>query len=497
MDMYVFLVGVKGPEGSTIGYWLKYGRIQLISFLEPVLPEDVSIAPGEKYTFKISKTDAKSWEVLKAKEGRAEPKSLKLLIQRINFGDGTGFRTTSGKPVNIHQKVGRGGPSRAEGSLDSPETSNCYLPAILPVKFFKEDRVRLFPALLSVFQGSCGSGCEVTRESFYTCSRTCDPQSDRPTKDSFGCINPTNPDCACQRPVDQPNICFDPGSGLPLTCHDVILYDCFTGSGPEDGGATCFDGIDNDADGFTDCQEPACMSEFNFEGPYYPAGGGLDCYLCSDGLDNDCDLTEDSNDNDCALCYSSPILIDATGNGFNLTDAANGTLFDLDANGTAERVGWTAVGSDDVWLALDRNSNGSIENGQELFGNFTPQPLPPSGEQRNGFLALAEYDKPQSGGNGDGKINPNDAIFSSLRLWKDTNHNGFSEPSELLSLPQLALTTIELNYKESRRTDQYGNLFRYRAKVNDRKGLQLGRWAWDVILVRGQQYSSQPSMTTN
>lgn len=112
MDMYVFLVGVKGPEGSTIGYWLKYGRIQLISFLEPVLPEDVSIAPGEKYTFKISKSDAKSWEVLKAKEGRAEPKSLKLLIQRINFGDGTGFRTTSGKPVNIHRKVSRAGPSR-------------------------------------------------------------------------------------------------------------------------------------------------------------------------------------------------------------------------------------------------------------------------------------------------------------------------------------------------------------------------------------------------
>ena len=188
---------------------------------------------------------------------------------------------------------------------------------------------------------------------------------------------------------------------------------------------------------------------------------------------------------------ATPILVDVAGNGFNMTEGPRGVWYDLSGHGTKRLIGWTSSNSDDAWLVLDRNNDGAIQDGTELFGTFTQQPAPPAGVAPNGFLALAEYDKPEKGGNGDRKIDPQDAIFSSLRLWQDSDHNGLSATSELHSLAELGLQSVELDYKESKREDQFGNLFRYRAKVTDVHGAQLGRWAWDVIPARGPNAPQQ------
>lgn len=176
----------------------------------------------------------------------------------------------------------------------------------------------------------------------------------------------------------------------------------------------------------------------------------------------------------CDYCGGSPIVIDIAGDGIALTGPSDGVDFDLNGNGTRDRLGWTRSNSDDAWLALDRDGNGTIDRGAELFGDFTAQP---ASINKNGFLALAEFDN-----NGDGVIDSSDSVFGSLRLWQDKNHNGISEPEELHTLMELNVKALELDFKESKRVDEFGNEFKYRAKVKDTKDGAVARWAWDVFL---------------
>jgi len=186
------------------------------------------------------------------------------------------------------------------------------------------------------------------------------------------------------------------------------------------------------------------------------------------------------------------LLIDVNGDGIynSLTNVYGGVNFDLNSDGVAERVAWTAAGSDDAFLVLDRNGNGKIDNGAELFGSATPQPPPRTDrpgrflDRPNGFLALAQFDKPENGGDDNGLLNNRDAMFSSLRLWQDTNHNGISEPDELHTLASLGIISIEVAYEQWTGKDKRGNWYRYRALVvKEEGGERVERWAHDVHLV--------------
>lgn len=211
-------------------------------------------------------------------------------------------------------------------------------------------------------------------------------------------------------------------------------------------------------------------------GPYCP--GCLNGNFSEGSLAPDCDGDWDPEDCTC-LDPRSPIIVDLQNDGISLTSAAEGVEFDLSANGRRDRMAWTSPLSGDAFLALDRNGNGLIDDGSELFGDVAAQP---ASESPNGFLALAVFDQIENGGNHDGLITDRDSVFADLRLWLDLNHDGFSQAGEMSPLGAFGIVSIDLAYREARRKDRHGNEFRYRSKVIFDNHKQ--RFAYDVFLVR-------------
>ena len=141
-----------------------------------------------------------------------------------------------------------------------------------------------------------------------------------------------------------------------------------------------------------------------------------------------------------------PLTLDLNGNGLETVpiNAANPVYFDLTGEGVQTSVGWVAP--NDGFLVLDRNGNGSIDDGTELFGDATPayeagttNPSTGSGRTVDGFEALAQEDT-----NGDGVVNSADANFANLRVWQDANQDGISQAGELKTLAELGIESFNI-----------------------------------------------------
>lgn len=173
-------------------------------------------------------------------------------------------------------------------------------------------------------------------------------------------------------------------------------------------------------------------------------------------------------------CLEDPLVVSLEDGHYALTDTNGGVQFDLNGDGETEQIPWTA-GKDDAFLVLDRNGNGLIDDGRELFSHVSPQQ--PS-RTPNGFRALRMFDEPLNGGNDDGVLNASDEIYGSLMLWLDADRDGRTDTGELVSLASVGLAEVELDYTDAlAHDDEHGNTFRYSAPTHFDDGRSVLAWA--------------------
>jgi hypothetical protein len=150
-----------------------------------------------------------------------------------------------------------------------------------------------------------------------------------------------------------------------------------------------------------------------------------------------------------ALTFITPLVLDLDGNGIQTLSVSAGVQFDLAASGQRQTTGWVARG--DGLLALDRNHDGQINDGSELFGMATR--LADGNRAADGYAALADLDSNQ-----DGVIDRQDNAYAELRVWVDRNSDGISESAELFTLPQLQIRSLSLAAQLSAALDQGNQL---------------------------------------
>jgi hypothetical protein len=138
--------------------------------------------------------------------------------------------------------------------------------------------------------------------------------------------------------------------------------------------------------------------------------------------------------------FGTPLVLDLNGNGIETQSITGGVEFDLYGTGQKVNTGWISGG--DGLLVMDRNGDGQITSGQELFGEATQ--LSDGSQAETGYQALSDLDS-----NVDGVINQNDAAFNKLQVWVDGNSDGVSQSEELFKLEQLGITQLDLDAQTS------------------------------------------------
>ncbi|MBA5248655.1 MAG: LysM peptidoglycan-binding domain-containing protein, partial [Gammaproteobacteria bacterium] len=165
----------------------------------------------------------------------------------------------------------------------------------------------------------------------------------------------------------------------------------------------------------------------------------------------DTGIDQAKNDLDLAANTThDPIILDLDGDGIvETTSRANsGVYFDHDNNGFKEQSGW--IGKDDGLLVFDKNNNGAIDDGSELFGNHTL--LSNGNKAANGFEALGDLDT-----NNDGKIDSQDSAFNHIKVWQDGNQDGILDTGELKTLSEVGVVSLNTAYTNSDEVDSNNN----------------------------------------
>jgi len=182
---------------------------------------------------------------------------------------------------------------------------------------------------------------------------------------------------------------------------------------------------------------------------------------------------------------ASPIVLDLNNNELTSVSLENSNAyFDYDGDGNREHTAWMESG--DAQLVVDINQDGIINDGSEIFGEYTR--LADGTLAKDGYEALAQYDT-----NNDRVINAEDKNFGDLLLWRDANQNGKSEEGELTNIQLSSVTAINLDIKDGityQQSMENGNII---LNETNYKGLDGDGLVRDIGFV----YDAQDTITNN